>query len=288
MRFNTPSRLSRRFLLAAGPAIGLSGLAPVSAAAKPVTPRAVRATAPRSASHLVLDYRPSQATGWPPHPGKATGTIGGHIATQDFTFNGTRYRISLLPFGQDSDAPDPVYEDVPADTAIAFEQTLADAFGDFYAFRYQGGFPGEGEFRVQSYSVTAGEPTAEQPGTSFGGGVYVVYDPDVRRGDPGIQDSIQWIQVVRSSGFDSRPSEVDNLHRANPFSMDGGLTSVNGTQVCNFHDEAVFSLDGNFSLEGEFMAEVFLAQDTGRKDTSGRGIVKIFGGLKWGWQVRPV
>lgn len=44
----------------------------------------------------------------------------------------------------------------------------------------------------------------------------------------------------------------------------------------------------NGSLEGEFTAEVFLAQDTGRKDPSGRGIVTIFGGLKWRWQVRPI
>ncbi|MFJ4618950.1 hypothetical protein [Streptomyces sp. NPDC088812] len=282
MRSPARLHLARRSLLAAAPAVGLSGIAAGNAAARPA------AATPRPPGHLVLDYRPSQETGWPPHPGKATGTIGGHVAAQDFTFNGTRYRISLLPFGQDGDAPDPVYEDVPADPDLAFERTLADAFGDSYAFRYQGGFPGSGELRVQSYSVAATEATAEQPGTTFGGGVYVVYDPDVRRGDPGVHDTIRWIQVVRSTGFDTRPSEVDNQYRANPFYMDGGLTSVDGTQVCNFHDEALFSLDGNFSLESEFTAEVFLARDTGDKDASGRGIVKIFGGLKWGWQVRPL
>jgi len=36
------------------------------------------------------------------------------------------------------------------------------------------------------------------------------------------------------------------------------------------------------------MAEAFLAQDTGIKDAAGKGIVKIFAGVKWGWQVRSV
>jgi hypothetical protein len=69
---------------------------------------------------------------------------------------------------------------------------------------------------------------------------------------------------------------------------DGGLTSVDGTEVCTFHDEALFSLNGNVDLTSVFLAEVFLAQDTGRKDGSGRGIVRLFGGLRWGWQVQPV
>ncbi|MGE7384268.1 hypothetical protein ACQKM2_02025 [Streptomyces sp. NPDC004126] len=281
MHANTPSRPTRRSLLAAGSAIGLSGLTAPSATAK-------AAAARTPGGHLVLDYRPSQATGWPPRPGKPTGTLGGHVATRDFTFNGTPHRIGLLPFGQDGDAPDPVYEEVPAEPAIAFRKTLADAFGESYAFRYEGGFPGREAFRVQSYSVFAAEPTPQDPGTRFGGGVYVVHDPDVRRGDPGIRESLRWIQVVRSSVPVDRPSEVDNMYRANPFYMDGGLTSVNGTQVCNFHDESVISLDANGPLEGEFAAEVFLAQDTGHKDSSGRGIVKVFGGLKWGWHVRQI
>ena len=35
------------------------------------------------------------------------------------------------------------------------------------------------------------------------------------------------------------------------------------------------------------MFETFLAPDTGRKDHAGKGIVDIYGGIKWGWQVAP-
>ncbi|HEY9366973.1 hypothetical protein [Streptomyces sp.] len=273
-------RVSRRSLLAAGTAVGLSGLVSTPAAAAPLRQDP-------AGGNLILDYRPSQPTGWPDMPGKPTGTLGGHTASRDFTFNGVPYRISLLPSGKDGASTDPVYEAVPELSAIGFEQTLAAAFGAHYAFHYQGGFRGKEEFRVQSYSVFATEATQEQPVTTFGGGLYVVYEPDTRRGDPGIHETLRWIQVVHQSGtIENRPSEVDNIGRANPFYMDGGLTSIYGTEVCNFHDASQISLDGRFDLDEQFLAETFLAHDTGTKDRSGRGVVHILGGIKWGWRVQ--
>ena len=35
------------------------------------------------------------------------------------------------------------------------------------------------------------------------------------------------------------------------------------------------------------MFETFLVHGTGRKDRTGKGIIDIHGGVKWGWQVQP-
>jgi hypothetical protein len=40
------------------------------------------------------------------------------------------------------------------------------------------------------------------------------------------------------------------------------------------------------ALPDLFMAELFLAEDTGTADSSGKDIVNIFGGLKYGWQLQ--
>ncbi|MFE5589867.1 hypothetical protein [Streptomyces sp. NPDC056549] len=274
-------RVPRRSLLTAGTALGLSGLVsgPAAAVPKPGAP---------GGGHLVLDYRPGQPTGWPETPGKPIGALGGHTASADFTFNGVPHRVSLLPSGQDGASTEPVYQAVPTDPAVDFAHTLATAFGAHYAFRSLGGFRGRGEFRVQSYSVFATEATEEQPATTFGGGLYVVYEPDLRAGDPGIHETLRWIQVVRQSGTVENRHEVDNIGRANPFYMDGGLTSIHGTEVCNFHDTSQIAFDGRVDLDEQFAAETFLTHDTGTKDRSGRGIVHVLGGIRWGWRVRRV
>jgi len=99
------------------------------------TQRHDRAAQVAAGSHLMLDYRPSQVTGWsaPYSP-----TIGGHAAARDFTCRGRAYRVSLLSFGQSATAPGPVYETVPADPVIKFQQTLATSWGRYYTFRYRG------------------------------------------------------------------------------------------------------------------------------------------------------
>jgi hypothetical protein len=94
-------------------------------------------------AHLLLDYRPSQPTGW--EWGK---TIGGHHPSGEFKLTGRRYRITLLSFGDAAGSASPVYESVPADPTIAFRRTLERQFGAHYSFRYRGGFKGDGEFRV--------------------------------------------------------------------------------------------------------------------------------------------
>jgi hypothetical protein len=183
-----------------------------------------------------------------------------------FDFNGKPHKVSLLP-------ADPVYRDVPIDPDIAFVKTLNDAFGRWYNFRYTGAL--RGHFSVQSYSAFVREPTAHDPSIGFGADLYVVYqhEPDSR---------LQWIQVVNQAGG----SQVDNLWRANPWYAYGGLVSIDGNEVVNFRDAPQVGAAGNITIDVRFVAETFLAQDTGKTDARGRGIVNIYGGFAWGWQAR--
>jgi hypothetical protein len=247
---------------------------------------------PESTAHLVLNYRPTQPHGWPPAAEQQVGvTIGGHTSAKDFIYNGRSYRISLLLFGQPRDAPDPVYEGVPADSTINFKQTLTQAFGAYYSFRYLGGFQGRNEFNVQSYSVFVAEPTVASP-LLYGADLYVVYDPDVRRGDPAIHTTVRWIQVARSRGIGGSPeSSVDNVGRANPFYTFGGVTSIYGSPTLNFNYSAnapLLAASDDTVLSDQFMAEVFLVQDTGIKDAAGKDVINVIGGIKYGWQVQEV
>ncbi|MEU3601182.1 hypothetical protein ABZ714_21055 [Streptomyces sp. NPDC006798] len=267
--------MTRRTLLAAGSAAGAAGLTAPSGAF----------AAPRTGDRLLPDYRPSQATGWPEHPGKPPGTLGGHTPAADFSFNGTPHRISLLPLDRPGPAPHPVYVPVPGDPEIDFRRTLEAAFGTHYAFRYRGGLRGRSVFRIQSYGVYATGPApGRPPGVTFGGGVYAVYDPDTRHGDPGIHETLRWIQVIRTD----RPAEIDNMGRANPYYMDGGLTSIHGRRVCNFHDAPTTTLDGDVPLNQRFLAETFLTHEPGSKDPSGRTVVELLAGIRYGWHVGPL
>ena len=221
--------------------------------------------------HLVADYRPSQPTGWPWTPGQSFATtIGGHTPSVDFTVNNRPCRVSVDPTV-------PRYEDRPTDFDV-----LARTSGAHYTFRYLGGFPGRGELRVQSYNAFAAQ---DGPGTRFGADLYVVYAPDLAHGDPPADDAMQWIQVVSRRDPVGSATEVDNLQRANPFYFYGGLTSVNGRLLVNFQDAPQTSVQIPSGALGEhlFRAETFLARDTGRRDRSGRGIVEVYGGFRWGW-----
>jgi hypothetical protein len=234
---------------------------------------------------MVLDYQPSQPTGWPAQFGQPVGaTVGGHVPSADFTYQNTAYTISLVPFGQAGDSPDPVYEAVPADPDIKFQQTLNSAFSDYYTFRYDGDSPGWGQLAVQSYSAFAAEPSQSSPMLAFGADLYVVYTPGGYEPRPAGRGNLRWIQVV-SSG---QPLFVDDSGRADPFFFDGGLTSVYGRQAVSFYDASQGSPrpGATGALPSLWTAETFLAEDTGITDRSGKGIVTIFGGLKYGWQVR--
>jgi hypothetical protein len=241
---------------------------------------------PGQAPGLVLDYQPSQITGW----GDMAGfTLGGHVADYDFTYQDTAYRVSLMPFGQPGDSPDPVHEDVPADATINFQQTLAQTWGSYYSFRYLGG---QGAFSVQSYSVFANEPTPSHPAVGFGGDLYLVYQPGCGR-HPAIDDELRFIQVTcRNSGGagSALVSAVDNNGRDNPFYGEGGgLISVKGNVSVSFYDRPMQAIASKVPVSlapWSFMAEVFLAQDTGVKDATGKDIVNLFGGVKWGWQIQ--
>jgi hypothetical protein len=237
---------------------------------------------PGQVTRLILDYQPRQITGW----GDLYGfTLGGHVATSDFTYQDTAYSVTLMPFGQPGDSPDPVYEDVPADPAIDFRQTLAHAWGAYYSFRYLGG---QGAFSVQSYSVFANAPAPSAVG--FGGDLYLVYQPG-RGGHPAIDDELQFIQVTYSNSAGAGSalvSAVDDSGRDNPFYGEGGgLISVKGNVSVSFYDRPNRAIGSKISVSLaplSWMAEVFLAQDTGVKDADGKDIVNIFGGVKWGWQ----
>lgn len=238
---------------------------------------------PGQATGLILDYQPSQITGW------GGSTLGGHVAAYDFAYQDTAYRVSLMPFGQQGGSPDPVYEDVPADPVIKFRQTLAQAWGAYYSFRYLGG---QGTFSVRSYSVYA--RVSGSSGVGFGCDLYLAYQPGRGR-HPAIDDELRFIQVTcRNSGGagSALASVVDNNLRANPFYMDpgGGVISVNGNVSARFYDRPGQGTGGGKGpvsvAPWSVMFEIFLAHDTGIKDAAGKDIVNIFGGVKWGWQVQ--
>jgi hypothetical protein len=236
-------------------------------------------------SHLVLNYRPSQPHAWgDPDPSSAM-TIGGHTTSQDFTFGNRSYRIDLLQSC-------PVYQDVPGDATLKFRETLGTAFGAYYSFRYVG-FHGRNEFNVQSHSVSV-RPATETTPLLYGADLYVVYNPDTRAGDPVPHGTLRWIQVVKLGGSTVPPGLespfVDNGGSANPFYVLGGYTAINGNRVFSVNYAAVrpaMAMPGDVTaLSDQFTAELFLAQDTGAKDSTGKDVVNIFGGIKYGWQLR--
>lgn len=292
--------ISRRLLLRGG-ALGLSALGagwarPAHALGMPAAAvgRPGQAAPPVPGSHLVANYQPSQPTGWGPQgPGTLRNgvgvTLGGHTGSMSFTFQGRPYQVSLLRFGRPGNSPGPVYEAVPSDPAVSFHATLEKAYGAYYSFRYTGGFTGENEINVQSYNARAIEPTAGSPGTAFGAELYFVYQPDLRAGDPPISDDLQWIQVVnaRRAGGPGG-SMVDNPGQANPYYL-GAMTSIYGRQLCNFFDGPLTAVASKrqTTLRVRETFETFLVQDTGVKDAAGKGIINIYGGVKWGWQVQP-
>lgn len=302
----TDRSVSRRSLLRGGTVLGVSALATAglasAASAAPGVPTG--RTRPRSASspNLVLDYRASQPTGWSPtgqqNPGAVGATIGGHTSSLDFSYNDQNYRIRLLSFGPSGDAADPIYENIPTDPTVNFAETLSDAFGAYYSFDYAGGFQGSRELNVQSYNVFVKQPTGGPlQALSYGAEIYFTYHADLRHGDPGRHDSLSFIQVVNwiPPTEEQQPmSFVDSAGRANPFYPTAGPTSIYGSQVVNFVDAPQTSVfgpgpDGNASLSTyPFTAEAFVAQETGIRDAAGKSIVKIFGGLKYGWQVQQV
>jgi len=289
------ARISRRALIQGAGALGLSAvgstwLTTAGALAAP-------ATGMSSADHLVLNYLPSQPTGWPAeaeHVRNGVGvTIGGHVASAPFTVRGSANEVSLIAFGQPGNAPDPIYEPEPADATIDFKRTLQQAWGAYYAFRYLGGFSGASAISVQSYSVVAAQ-TATQ--VSFGCDLFLVYEPDPTSSDPPITADLRWIQVQNTGGR----SSTEFHQRANPYYFPGGLTSVYGTPACSFYgvseggigiqpphaDNSPRTSQGPAAFS--VMAESFLVHDTGRKDHADRAIIDIYGGVKWGYQVQAV
>jgi hypothetical protein len=242
----------------------------------------------QQSTHVVLDYRHSQPTGWPGlNPAEVGTTIGGHHSSKEFKLAHRRYRIALLALGQSTSSPDPVYEPVPDDSTLAFRRTLERKFGAYFSFHWRGGLNGQHEFRVQCYSVFA-----EPQEVGFGAELYVVYDPDVRAGDPPDDAQLGWIQVARWSGrgAPSRASFVDDSARPNPFFMTGGLISIFGTRVVNFDNIAVAQSSqgpgSNRVLPVGYLAEAFLARDTLTKDAAGKDVIEIYGGIKYGWQLQ--
>lgn len=299
-REGTGPRVSRRSLLRGG-ALGLSALgvgwarpARALGLSRAVADRPGQTALRVPCSHLVASYQPSQPTGWGPQgPGTLRDgvgvTIGGHTASVSFTFEGTPYRVSLLRFGQPGNSPDPVYQAVPSDPLVSFQDTLENAYGAYYSFRYTGGFTGGNEINVQSYNARALVPTAGSTMIGYGAELYFVYEPDLRAGDPPIGDDLQWIQVVntRESGGPGG-SMVDNPGQANPYYL-GTVTSIYGRRLCNFFDGPLTGRagKGGTTLRGRQTFETFLVRDTGIKDAAGKGIINVYGGAKWGWQVQP-
>jgi hypothetical protein len=281
---------SRRSLLRGGTLLGLAAAtavcAPPAAALASAGQARGRGRTSARGRRLVLDYQPSQVTGWsPPY----SPTLGGHAGAKDFTWQGSDYRVSLLPFGQTGGAPNPVYEDDPADATVRFKQTLARKWGKYYTFRYLGGLPAGAWFTVESYGAFQGAPPnpRRQSGTLVGADLYAVYHPGHDRAGPAVNSDLQFIQVVYYQIGTSPGDHLVDTDRANPFYGEGGgLTSIKGNQSVSFSDFVREGFGGKTVPRNLFVAETFLAQDTRTKDAAGKDIVKIFGGLRWGWQMQ--
>ena len=241
---------------------------------------------PRHLPRLVANYRPGQPHGWPSgEPEQPVGvTLGGHTPVRDFTHHGRTYRIALSAFGQPTAAPDPAYLTAPEDPTVDFARTLAGTSGGAYAVDYAGGLSGRGGFQVQSYAVTVTPPTDTAP-LLYGADLYVVYDGDE---DPG--RALRFIQVANAPAMTGgTDSFVDNGRRANPFTVTGGPTSVNGRRVVNFYQAALTApMDDETDLSATFVAEVFLVRDTGGRDAAGREMITLLGGIRYGWTIRAV
>lgn len=241
----------------------------------------------RTASKLGTSYRSSQPTGWEqPY----TPTLGGHVGFKEISYNGKKYRITALPFGQPAKSPDPVYEAVPNDPDVNFKQTLARAWSRYYTFRYLKGLPGGAKFVVESYSVALSKQSVisgagqTSSGLGFGEDIYFVYKPGKSRKHPAINSDLQFIEVVYGHGA----SFVDST-RHNPFYGEGGgLTSIDGNQIVNFDDFIQSATGKPQAPTVTSRAETFLAQDTGQKNSAGKEIVNIYGGVKWGFELEPV
>lgn len=275
---------SRRWLLRGGMAVGLSMMAGAGLAARAQRPAAAAPYTLAATGRMILDYQPSQPTGWPAGMGQTVGvTVGGHVASSEFTYASAAYTVSLVPFGQTGASPNPVYEAVPADPDIAFQQTLDSAFAGYYTFRYVGGQPGWGQLSVQSYSTFVTEPSQTSPLLTVGAELYVVHIPG-GHSSPVTQGNLRWIQVVNNG----QARFVDHSGSANPFYIAAGLTSVYGRPVVSFGDAPSVSAGpgATGALPPLWTAETFLVEDTGVTDRSGKDILNVFGGLKYGWQIQ--
>jgi hypothetical protein len=297
-------RISRRALLQRAGALGLSAagsrlLKPASALASTASQLHDTAQPQDASGGLVTNYLPGQPTGWPGQAGHIRDgvgvTIGGHIASQPFTLRDTAYAVSLLPIGQPGSTPDPLYEPEPMDPTIDFKNALQQAWGRYYSFNYLGGFTGNSAISVQSYSVFVKEPSTTHPMLTYGMDVFLAYEPDPASSDPPITANLRWIQVNNSGGR----SSTEFAQRACPYYFPGGFTSVYGKPACSFYGGSTGGIGvppggkgpttgTGPTLSAMTMAESFLVQDTGRKDRQGKGILDIYGGVKWGYQVQAV
>ena len=97
--------------------------------------------------------------------------------------------------------------------------------------------------------------------------------------------------TVQGGAISYRRSCVDGDGR-DPYYSRAGLTSIHGKQVCDFYDRPGTGVGtgvagkGPTTIANQEMFETFLVRDTRRKDRAGKGIIDIYGGIKWGWRVQ--
>ena len=168
--------------------------------------------------------------------------------------------------------------------------TPSPGSGTYFTFRYLGGLASGARFTVESYSAFHGKPPdPRRSGLIIGADLYVVYHPGRGPGNPAVNSDLQFIQVVYYQIGTGPGDNLVDTDRANPFYGEGGgLTSIDGNQSVSFSDFVRQGFGGKNLPPNLFVAETFLAQDTRTKDTAGKDVVNIFGGLKWGRQMRKV
>jgi hypothetical protein len=111
-----------------------------------------------------------------------------------------------------------------------------------------------------------------------------------------INSKLRFIQVIYTTapqpeapGVIAPPpgSFVDS--RRHPFYGEGaGLTSLNGKQVVSFYDDPHLGSPAKTLSVQIVRAETFLVQTTGKKNSAGKEIVNIYGGVRWGFELEPI
>ncbi len=148
---------------------------------------------------------------------------------------------------------------------------------------------------MQSYSVFVTEPTTKRPQLTYGMDVFLATSRARTQATPRLPPTSGGSRSTTQA--EGRPPS--SAQRACPYYFPGGFTSVYGEPACSFYGGSAGGIgitpggkgpttDTGPAFSAMVMAESFLVEDTGRQNRQGKGIINIYGGVKWGYHVQAV